>query len=570
MHAGRRKFLKQSFLGLAGVGIAAPFLLKRKLTSSFMQHCPFEGSAEAVAATRDGPAVAMDPIMVVTSPQDQKDFAGDRPSRAHKALWDKDNYLKSKGGIPAPSEIVPIVVIGGGMSGLTAAFRLQDLKPIVLEQAEQFGGNAKAERWEGTDYTIGAAYINPPEAGTISDQLLTDLGIKPKFRVETGKDEMVEMKGQFKAPFWTGVTDPTQPHEFKRVYDKFMSMSPDGIPTIPPDPNDDAAKRAELNRLDSMTMAEWVKQELGAVHPHVEELLREYAWSSLLTDYEEVSAAQMLNFFISDLTAIQTLPGGNAGISQALFDHLKKKLPDCSLRPGCLVIDISQDATGVRVCYEGPDGNLKTIQAKSVVNTSAKFISKIVVSGLPDDQIDAIDSLDYRAFVVANVLLKNPIKSPGYDVFSMTGEVPKDPKKEIANRVYTDLTFANWSQGDQTAHGVVSLFRPYPYDGGRKELYKPTAFDKIKADFKTAVPTLLTSMGIDPASVVEIRLSRWGHALPCAKKGLIADGTVEKASRPIGKVFFGQQDNWASPCFESAIAAATFAADSARKAAGLT
>lgn len=202
-----------------------------------------------------------------------------------------------------------------------------------------------------------------------------------------------------------------------------------------------------------------------------------------------------------------------------------------------------------------------------MINASAKFISKIVVSGLSDDQWDAMDTLKYRAYVVANVLLKNPIKSPGYDVYCLKGSLPTDPKEDIAKRVWTDLTYATWAQGDQGAHAVVSLYRPYAYDKGRKELYQDGAYERLKKEFQNAVPDLLTSMGIDPAGIVEIRLSRWGHALPAAQKGLIADGTLERAAKPFGRVFFGQQDNWASPCFESSVQSATFAADAARKVA---
>jgi hypothetical protein len=81
------------------------------------------------------------------------------------------------------------------------------------------------------------------------------------------------------------------------------------------------------------------------------------------------------------------------------------------------------------------------------------------------------------------------------------------------------------------------------------------------------VPELLGALGVASTEVAAIRLTRWGHALPLAAKGLIADGTLELASRPLGgRLFFGQQDNWASPCFESAVKAGYSASDAARRA----
>jgi hypothetical protein len=141
-----------------------------------------------------------------------------------------------------------------------------------------------------------------------------------------------------------------------------------------------------------------------------------------------------------------------------------------------------------------------------------------------------------------------------------------DAKKGIHERVFTDITFASWAQGDQTGHSVVSLFRPYAYTGGREELYQPGAFEKLKSDFNSKIPALLKTLGADSDSVVAVRMSRWGHALPLAGKGMIGKGTFEKASRPFGKIFFGQQDTWGSPCFESAVASARAASDLARKA----
>jgi hypothetical protein len=57
------------------------------------------------------------------------------------------------------------------------------------------------------------------------------------------------------------------------------------------------------------------------------------------------------------------------------------------------------------------------------------------------------------------------------------------------------------------------------------------------------------------------RLTRWGHSLPLARKGLIADGTVAKLIAPIqNKIFFVNQDNWVNPAFECAFSESLTAA----------
>jgi hypothetical protein len=137
------------------------------------------------------------------------------------------------------------------------------------------------------------------------------------------------------------------------------------------------------------------------------------------------------------------------------------------------------------------------------------------------------------------------------------------------------VTFATWALGatksgpksgkDDANVSVLSLFKPYPYDGARQELNKPSAFEEVKAQFSKELPHLLSSLDISPDAVASVRLTRWGHALPLAQKGLIANGTLELASRPIaGRIFLGQQDNWANPCFETAVTCALEASEQAR------
>lgn len=44
---------------------------------------------------------------------------------------------------PAPSEEIDVVVIGGGLSGLAAAYELRQYNPVVFELHDIFGGNAQ-------------------------------------------------------------------------------------------------------------------------------------------------------------------------------------------------------------------------------------------------------------------------------------------------------------------------------------------------------------------------------------------------------------------------------------------
>ena len=70
------------------------------------------------------------PIEEIINATNQREFSGDRPHFAHEVLWNKNHFFQKAGGIPAASERAKVVIIGGGMAGLAAAFQLKDLKPI--------------------------------------------------------------------------------------------------------------------------------------------------------------------------------------------------------------------------------------------------------------------------------------------------------------------------------------------------------------------------------------------------------------------------------------------------------
>src|SRR4051794_15379449 len=120
----RRRFIQRAVVGVIGMGAGYPLL-----RGSFARARPLSSRSLLPA----------DPILDIADPAgaDSRDFTGDDFKRPHLALRNKIAYIASKGGIPAPTESANVVIAGGGIAGLTAAFRLQDKNPLLLEQAQQ-------------------------------------------------------------------------------------------------------------------------------------------------------------------------------------------------------------------------------------------------------------------------------------------------------------------------------------------------------------------------------------------------------------------------------------------------
>ncbi len=489
------------------------------------------------------------PIRVITDAR-QTAFTGDDFTRPHAFLWERAGRLAAKGGAPEPSERANVVVVGGGISGLCAAYLMRDLRPILLEQGEQLGGNSRGEQWGELRYSIGAAYISPPEPGGEIDRLFRDLGIAGDLRrSDASEGGGYVLGGRLHAGFWRGESDPARAADFRRVLEVLRRYYDEEYVDIPPG----AAQEAELRRLDAMTFEAWVAAKLGPLHPHVAEAFDLYSWSTYGGTVREVSAAQMLYFLSSDVREVAAFPGGNSAISQALVQKLERGLPMGSLRPRSLVVQVAPHAEGVTVTYEDRPGTLRTILAKRCVVACAKFIAKHVVQGVPAAQRAAMSRLRYRAYLVANVLLHRRVPIEAYDCWRLTGRRSRGPREGFAERPFTDLVFAGWAAHDRPARSGLPLYKPVAYDGGRAEVFVPDAFATQKAKFEAAIPEIVQLWGVTERDVAGVRVTRWGHPLPLAERGLLADGIAQRACAPVdGRIFFAQQDNWCSPAFEPA------------------
>jgi len=144
-------------------------------------------------------------------------FTGDDFTLPHKILWDKSSYIKAIGGLPQPSRKEELVIIGGGMSGLMSAYLLRDKKPVILEQAKRFGGNAKGEAWNGLQYSIGAAYLVKPEQDSSLYKMLSDLGIVKDWTIKIGGEGHVVLNGKLIEKFWEANSEPEHRATYKKL-----------------------------------------------------------------------------------------------------------------------------------------------------------------------------------------------------------------------------------------------------------------------------------------------------------------------------------------------------------------
>jgi hypothetical protein len=490
-------------------------------------------------------------------------FSGDDPRRAHRILWDKPAWLAAHGGrYPAPAERVPLAVVGGGLGGLTAAYLLRRHRPVVLEQAARFGGNAKGESWRGMDYAIGAAYFTAPDEGSPLAALYAELGVDRLWRSKP-EGHPVALGGRLVEDFWRGETVPAAQRRqfrelaayFRRLYDE------EGGLRYPQIPADTPEQRAHVDALDRVSFRRHVESRLGGrrLHPHIRTAFEHYCWSSFGASFSEVGAAAGLNFFAAEFGEILVTPGGNATIAERLHARLGRELPPGRLRAGALTANVRAVPDGFEVAWEDAAGVLRCLHARAVVMACPKFVAARLVEDLEPERIEAIRRLRYRSYLVANVLLGRRLAQAPYDLYLLGDGATdgRDVRAAAERQGATDVVFGQFVHPDAAA-SVLTLYRPLPYDGARPALLEEAAHVRVLGEFEAQVfGRILPLLGLRRADVAGIRLARWGHALPVAETGLIAGGTVDRLRKPFRDgLFFVQQDNWALPAIETATAEA--------------
>lgn len=481
-----------------------------------------------------------------------RNLTGDDFSLPHALLWNRDAFLAER--TPVSSERAPLVVIGGGVSGLLSGYYLRKHQPIILEQATRFGGNAKGEAWGTLPYALGAAYVTQPGKGTPHAQLFEELNLAREWSIKTEEDP-VEFQGTVHQAFWENsknLPDQTLHRYLLDVFNENGYHFPE-IPVI------DKSRRSEIDELDRVSFLEHLTQQAaGPLSIGALTAIEQYCWSSFGGSAREISAASGLNFYAGECGPVIVMPGGNARIAERLFEEIADTVPTTNLRPQSLVLEVSVTHGGVVVRYVDAKQQLREVIAQAVVCACPKFVVKKILSGIEPTRSDAIARLSYRAYLVGNVLLNSRPPSRFYDLYLLgQGHTSGLTTQEEALRAgVTDVILANYAHHDQD-RAVLTLYQALPFDGGRPWLFSQSA-DQLIRHFETQTITkVLPTLGIPSSAVVDLRVTRWGHALPLAATGLIATGVTDTIRAPFReRVFFVEQDNWALPALETCIAEA--------------
>ncbi len=557
----RRQFIGQGFAGLASILAAQQVrgLVPKGLASRGMSPSCRNGALK-LSTTRPLFSAPLSPYpTIVGGLPYQRWFSGDDfPADMAMPFHTPENVFPG-GHPPKPTEKVKLCVVGGGMSGLSIAYMLRHHKPVVLELHDRFGGVSQGNTWSNTSYSLGGAYVIAPDPGSFLDSFYTDLGLPDIVRVDE-QPSPIEINGEIYPGFWEGAGMSPEDQAAFAQYAKIVALYGDALyPDLPFD-------QPFMQELDRLTFKTHIEQEMGMpVPPLLAGAIQAYCYSSFSAGWEEISAAAGWNFLAAEEFGRWVFPGGNAAMTDIMWQRLAQLEADtpigCSpqhLRGGCTAVDVRIASNGyAQVTYKDKQGLFHSLLAKRVVMACPKHVCTQVLHDaqtIDPPKFAAMDSLEYRAYVVANVLLDRSLGRDFYDIFLLRdGSFPTSDAQAQEWFHPSDTTAGDFAQSPD-GESVLTLYWPLPYGDGRFTLLLNDPMQHFAQRLSERIHELLGVTNTPVSAVKEIRLTRWGHAMPISEPGFIASGAPQQLLRPYeGAVYFVNQDNWALPAVENCL-----------------
>ncbi|HEX7139463.1 MAG TPA: FAD-dependent oxidoreductase, partial [Vicinamibacterales bacterium] len=294
---------------------------------------------------------------------------------------------------------VPAVIVGGGIAGLSAAWRLQKRGVdsfVVLEMSAQPGGNARWGENETTAYPWAAHYVPVPgKSATYVRELFAELGVlKPDGTWEERYLCLAQQERLFIYGRWqegiepaTGLT-PADRQQFRQLAEITDSLRSSGRFTVPLDVG--VSSVDEL--LDRTSFASWL-----TAHGFDSKPLLWYMDYICRDDYgamaADVSAWAGLHYFSSrenEEKGPLTWPEGNGWIVKQLLKRVGR-----FVRTGQPVRAIRRD--GATFLVRAGDVEYRS---RAVIFAAPTFLAPFIVEGMAP-----LAGFEYSPWLTANLTL---------------------------------------------------------------------------------------------------------------------------------------------------------------------
>ncbi len=402
-----------------------------------------------------------------------------------------------------PDRRCDVVVVGGGIAGLAAAWELRDRDVLVLEASDRVGGRIRSEPRGAVWLNFGAHVFSGPDSA--AGRLMAAAGV-----------EAIPVPGQLAAVALNGrivARGPVETFPFRlpmslaarlalvRAGVKLRLAVRRYAAVAAPRAGEDPAERQArmLAFLDDRTFTEFA----GRLPEDVDAVFRATLTRSS-GDPEELAAGYGVGYFHlvwnRDEGLSRNILGGSSRLTEALAASL-----DGRLLRRARASAVAREADGVRVRYARDGGEHQVLARAAVVATPA-YVTREIVEGLPADTAAALAAIPYGPYVVAGILTRERDPMPWDGLYALA-----TPKRSF-NMLFNMANVLRAPDRPRQPGGSLMVYAGAGFARRLLDLDDAAVTARYLADLHDLYPE---TRGL----VEEVVIQRWERGLPYPRAG---------------------------------------------------
>lgn len=458
-----------------------------------------------------------------------------------------------------------VVIVGGGVAGLGAAWRLAraGVKDVVLlELAPAPGGTSRAgsmalDGGGRLPCPFGAHYLPRPrlEQRAIA-AFLADIGIADgvdseglvrvadRLLVRDPAERVAGLGGYFEEGLWlragAGAKDEEELRRFEEITESMIAVDADGRRRFDlPLERSSAAGR----ELDQINAADWAASQ-GLDGERIRWYLEYATRDDFGASLGDTSAWALMHYFTSraslltkESASFLTWPEGNGRLVAGLLEASGVRV-----ETGEVCLGVEPGPRGSQLTSANPgNGVITRWSADAVILATPQYVTRRLLK--EDPARDARASMRYSPWVVANLHLSERPTNRG---FPYAWDSVIHGSKSLG---YVDASHQLDRGGARDT--VWSWYLPITDSDEGAVRAKLLAMgweewrDAVLADLRRAHPNI-----DDVATRIDVW--RWGHGMIKPTPGLLWGGARAEAAQPIGRLYFAHSDLSGMALFEEA------------------